>query len=196
MPSGGSRTNGGRKYKWNEPSARIWVPASIGNDLVRTLDYLWHKGFTGKELMDALSSTEFRKVKKYDYPVSAGAHSTSSVGGDSMNTDYESVDLHEELIGNSGKTIILPVIGDSMIEVGIYPGDWLIVEEINPLYQKPEDGDVVIASIGDEVLVKRFKIENGEAILVSENKSHKPIRPSESSIYITGIVKSAIRRNL
>ncbi|NJR57130.1 MAG: LexA family transcriptional regulator [Acaryochloris sp. CRU_2_0] len=146
--------------------------------------------------MAALSSTEFRKVKKYDYPASAGAHSTSSVGGDSMNSDYESVDLHEELIGNSGNTIILPVIGDSMIEIGIYPGDWLIVEEINALYQKPKDGDVVIASVGDEVLVKRFKLENGEAILVSENKAHKPIRPSEGSIYITGIVKSAIRRNL
>jgi DNA polymerase V len=196
MPSGGSGRNGGRKKKWGEDSVKIGVPASISNDLISTLEKLSDEGFAGTDLMKALRSTEFRKVKKYDYPVSAGAQRTSSVGGDSMNTNYESIDLHEELIGDAGTTMIIPVVGDSMIGIGIYPGDWLIVEEINPLYETPKDGDIVIASINDETFVKRFRRENGEVILISENEAHEPIGPSEGTIYISGIVKSAIRRNL
>jgi DNA polymerase V len=194
--SGGFRKEAGRKLKWGEPRTEIGVPQSIGNDLVAAVEHLWEKGVRGKEIIDALYSAEFRKVRKYNYPVSAGAHSTSSVGGDSMNTDYEEVDLLEILVEEPGKTSILPVTGDSMIGIGIYPGDWLIVEEINPLYQKPKEEEIVIVSVDDETLVKRYRREKGEIVLTSENENHEPIRRSEGSIYVSGIVKNAIRRNL
>ena len=113
-----------------------------------------------------------------------------------MNIDYEEIDLYEELINESNKTIILPVMGDSMIGIGIYPGDWLIVELINPLYQKPKEEEIVIVSVDDETLVKRYRREKGEVVLVSENENHEPIRRAEGAIYISGIVKSAISRNL
>ncbi|MEH2211046.1 LexA family protein [Nostoc sp.] len=196
MSRGGSRKGSGRKYKFGEPLAEIGVPSSISNDLIVVIEYLWEKGIRGKELIDALRSAEFRKIRKYDYAVSAGTHSTSSVGGDSMNIDYEEIDLREELINESNKTVILPVMGDSMIGIGIYPGDWLIVELINPLYQKPKEQEIVIVSVDDETLVKRYSREKGEVVLVSENENHEPIRRSEGAIYISGIVKSAIRRNL
>jgi len=172
------------------------VPLSIGNDLIAAIESLWGKGIKGKDLIDALYSAELRKIRKYDYPVSAGANSTSSVGGDSMNTDYEEIDLLETLIEEPSKTIIIPVAGDSMVGIGIYPGDWLIVEEINPLYQKPKEEDIVIVALDDETLVKRYRLEKGEVVLISENENHEPIRYKEGSIYISGIVKSAIRRNL
>ncbi|MEH2424393.1 MAG: S24 family peptidase [Nostoc sp.] len=196
MPRGGSRKGSGRKYKFGEPLTDIGVPSSISNDLIVAIENLWEKGIKGKELIDILHSAKFRKVRKYDYPVSAGTHSTSSVGGDSMNIDYEEIDLCEELINESNKTIILPVMGDSMIGIGIYPGDWLIVELINPLYQKPKEQEIVIVSVDDEILVKRYMREKGEVVLLSENKNHEPIRRAEGAIYISGIVKSAISRNL
>lgn len=196
MPSGGSRKGSGRKLKWGEKLTEIGVPSSISNDLIMTIEYLWEKGIRGKDLTDALRSAEFRKIKKYDYAVSAGAHSTSNVGGDSMNTDYEEIDLCEELISEPSKTIVIPVTGDSMIGIGLYPGDWLIVEQINPLFQKPEEGEIVIVSINDETLVKRYTREKGKVVLISENENHPPIKCSEGPIYISGIVKSAIRRNL
>ncbi|MDZ7964955.1 MAG: S24 family peptidase [Nostoc sp. DedSLP03] len=196
MPRGGSRKGSGRKYKFGEPLTDIGVPSSISNDLIVAIENLWEKGIKGEELIDILHSAKFRKVRKYDYPVSAGIHSTSSVGGDSMNIDYEEIDLCEELINESNKTIILPVMGDSMIDIGIYPGDWLIVELIDPLYQKPKEEEIVIVSVDYETLVKRYRREKGEVVLVSENKNHEPIRRSEGSIYISGIVKSAICRNL
>lgn len=196
MPRGGSRKGSGRKYKFGEPLTDIGVPSSISNDLIVAIENLWEKGIKGKELIDILHSAKFRKVRKYDYPVSAGTHSTSSVGGDSMNIDYEEIDLCEELINESNKTIILPVMGDSMIGIGIYPGDWLIVEQINPLYQKPKEQEIVIVSVDDEILVKRYMREKGEVVLLSENKNHEPIRRAEGAIYISGIVKSTISRNL
>ncbi|MEH1810275.1 LexA family protein [Nostoc sp.] len=50
--------------------------------------------------------------------------------------------------------------------------------------------------MNDETLVKRYSREKGEVVLVSENDNHEPIRRSKGAIYISGIVKSAIRRNL
>jgi DNA polymerase V len=197
MPRGGSREKAGRRYKWGEASTKIGVPSSIANDLVPAIERLWEEGARGREIIDKLHSVEPRKVRKYDYSVSAGAHSTSGVGGDSMNTDYEEVDLFEILIEEPSKTIIIPVAGDSMIDIGIYPGDWLIVEQIDPLYQKPKEEDIVVVSVNDETLVKRYRTEKGEIVLISENENYEPIRYSEGSvIYISGIVRSAIRRNL
>ncbi|MGA1263251.1 MAG: LexA family protein [Prochlorothrix sp.] len=197
MPSGGSRKNSGRKLKWEESSAKIGVPQSLSLPLLMVLEDLWEQGWRTQEITDALRSVRTHKVKKYDYPVSAGSHSTSSVGGDSMNTDYEEIDLQDELIGDPGKTIVIPVTGDSMIGIGIYPGDWLIVEQINPLFQKPREEDIVIVAVNDEILVKRYRTEKGSVILASENENYEEIREVDGcSIYVSGIVKYAIRRNL
>jgi DNA polymerase V len=197
MPRGGSRKEAGRRLKWGEPLAKIGVPSSISNDLISAIEYLWEKGMRGKELTEPLHFAELRRLKKYDYPVSAGANRTSNIGGESIHIDYEDIDLFAALIPKPSITVVMPVIGDSMTGIGIYPGDWLIVEEIDPLFQKPQDGDIIVAAVNDETLVKRYKRIRGKAVLLSENVNHEPIEEVEgSSIYITGIVRSAIRRNL
>jgi len=154
------------------------------------------KRIRGKELIELWRHAEPRKISKYDYLVSASASSTSLVGGDASSIDYEEIDLWEVLIEKPKNTIIIPVTGDSMVGIGIYPGDGLIVEQINLPYQNSEEEDIVVVAVDDETLVKQFRREQGEIVLVSENENHAPIRRSEGSIYITGIVKTAIRRNL
>ncbi len=196
MPSGGSRKRAGRKKKWDETSMKVGVPSSIGNDLITLLERFYEKGIRGKELINLLNSVSTRTVKKYSYPASAGANSTSSAGGDFMDADDEDFNLFAELIPNPDNTVVIPVVGDSMIDIGIYPDDWLIVELINPLFQQPNEKDIVIASINDEVLVKRYVKEQGKIVLLSENKEHLPICESEASFSISGIVRNVIRRNL
>lgn len=44
--------------------------------------------------------------------------------------------------------------------------------------------------------VKRYRREKGEVVLISEKENHEPIRRIEGLIYISGVVKTAIRRNL
>ena len=65
----------------------------------------------------------------------------------------------------------LRVQGDSMIEAGILDGDIIIVRRQEPA----ENGDIVVAMIGDEATVKRIFYEKGRVRLQPENASMQPI---------------------
>lgn len=69
------------------------------------------------------------------------------------------------------ETFILKVKGDSMINMGIFDGDYLIVERKNTA----KDGDVVVALVDDSATVKRFYKENDHYRLQPENDYMEPI---------------------
>ncbi len=69
------------------------------------------------------------------------------------------------------ETFILKVKGDSMINMGIYDGDYLIVEKTNTA----NNGDVVVALVDDSATVKRFYAEDGHFRLQPENDFMDPI---------------------
>ena len=66
---------------------------------------------------------------------------------------------------------VLKVKGDSMINVGIYDGDLLIVQK----QSTANNGDIVVALIEDSVTVKRFYREAGHIRLQPENDNLDPI---------------------
>ena len=200
MPSGGSREGSGRKTKWEEPPMIISVPSSIGNDVVRILEEHWSNGLRGRNLIKILELSGRQNVKMYENTVSASPNTTSTLDNTSINANYEEIDLIEILIPNAESTIVIPVSGDSMTGIGIYPGDWLIVEQVGQSGIQPKEGDIIVVSINDETMVKRYCRDKDEILLLSENEKYGLIRCSEqypgSEIYVTGIVKTAIRRNL
>ena len=65
----------------------------------------------------------------------------------------------------------LRVQGDSMIEAGILDGDIIIVRR----QETAENGDIVVAMIGDEATMKRIFNEKGRVRLQPENASMQPI---------------------
>ena len=69
------------------------------------------------------------------------------------------------------ETFILQVKGDSMINMGIFNGDYLIVEKTNTA----NNGDVVVALVDDSATVKKFYKENGHFRLQPENDFMDPI---------------------
>lgn len=69
------------------------------------------------------------------------------------------------------ETYILKVKGESMINVGFFEGDYLIIEKTNVA----KNGDIVVALIDDSVTVKRFYKENGYIRLQPENDTMDPI---------------------
>ncbi len=82
----------------------------------------------------------------------------------------------EGYIGYAGKgspdeMFALKVKGESMIEAGILDGDMIIAERT--CYA--ENGEIVVALIGDEATVKTFYRENGHYRLQPENKTMEPI---------------------
>ncbi len=101
----------------------------------------------------------------------------------------ELVTLPESLTG-SGTLFMLRVRGDSMIEAGIFDGDYVVVR------QQPtaENGEIVVAGIpGEEATVKRFSSTATSVVLIPANPTLSPIeyRPDEVSVF--GKVVTVIR---
>ena len=81
----------------------------------------------------------------------------------------------------------LRVRGDSMVGAGILSGDKVVVRP----QTTAEDGQIVVAMIGDEATVKRLRRRNGEIWLMPENDSYDPIDGTEAQIL--GLVKGVVR---
>ncbi|SEF46880.1 repressor LexA [Caloramator fervidus] len=93
-----------------------------------------------------------------------------------------------DFIKLNNDAFILKVKGDSMIEKGIYDGDFLIVEK-QPTAQ---NGDIVVALVDDNATVKTFYKENEHIRLQPENSNMKPIIVKECKIL--GKVRGLIRK--
>ena len=85
------------------------------------------------------------------------------------------------------ETFMLKVRGDSMINVGIFDGDNLLVAKQNTA----SNGEIVVAMVDDSATVKRFYKEDGHYRLQPENDSMDPI--IVDSVEILGKVKGLIR---
>lgn len=93
----------------------------------------------------------------------------------------------KEIIANED-VFMLSVKGNSMIEAGIFDGDYVFIKSQNTA----EDGDIVVALIGDEATVKRFYKEGDHFRLQPENRFMKPIIVKE--LKILGKVIGLFRR--
>jgi DNA polymerase V len=103
-------------------------------------------------------------VPLYLCRVSAGFPSPA---GDYVERD---IDLNEWLIRNKLATYIVRVEGDSMVGE-IHPEDMLIVDRS----LEPRHGDVVVACIDGEMLVKRLIVEPSGYFLTAENPEYPSI---------------------
>ena len=81
----------------------------------------------------------------------------------------------------------LRVRGDSMIGAAILSGDLVVVRP----QQAADDGQIVVARIGDEATVKRLRRRSGRVWLMPENDAYAPIDGSEAEII--GLVRAVIR---
>ena len=68
-------------------------------------------------------------------------------------------------------TFMLKVKGDSMVNMGIYDGDQIIVKKQNTAH----NGEVIVALVDDSATVKRFYKEEGHIRLQPENDTMDPI---------------------
>ena len=116
----------------------------------------------------------------------------AGAGFPSPATDYieEDVDLNIHLIKNVPATFIIRVQGKSMMDVGIYDGDLLVVDKS----LKPKNFSTVVANVHDELVVKNFVKEKDEQFLTSGSKKieDKIIINNDSEIFIWGVVTYVI----
>ncbi len=91
-------------------------------------------------------------------------------------------------IASDSSSFILEVHGNSMINIGIYNGDYIIVRE----QPSAMNGDIVVAMIDGSATVKTFYKECGRVRLQPENDAMEPIFADNPTIL--GKVVALMRR--
>jgi repressor LexA len=92
------------------------------------------------------------------------------------------------IAGGEEGDYLLRIRGDSMREAGILEGDYVVVHP----QDTANDGDVVVALLGEEATVKRFFRETDHIRLQPENDAMEPIRSKE--VKVLGRVVGLLRR--
>ena len=92
-----------------------------------------------------------------------------------------------DLAGGDEGDFVLTVKGDSMKNVGIMEGDVVVVRS----QEIADDGQIVVALVGEEATVKRFFREEDHVRLQPENETMEPIRTREARIIgrVVGVLR-------
>ena len=102
----------------------------------------------------------------------------------------ETLPVPADLTGD-GDLFMLTVRGDSMIELGILDGDFVVAR----VQQTANNGDVVVAGIpGEEATVKTYQSAGATTILVPANSSLEPMEFPADEVTIYGRVVTVMRR--
>ena len=93
--------------------------------------------------------------------------------------DYEeeTLDINQYLVRNAPATFFVTVEGDSMINAGIHAGDILVVDRSLQF----QSGQIVVAFVGGERLVKRVQFSGDVGYLIAENPAYPPIKITEEN---------------
>jgi len=103
----------------------------------------------------------------------------------------KALDLNELLIEHPVSTFFVRVEGDSMEGAQIFSGDILVVDKA----REARSGDIVVAAVFGELVVKRYVYKANGVQLASENPAYKPITITDSSeVYVWGVVVGSVRR--
>jgi repressor LexA len=92
------------------------------------------------------------------------------------------------LAGGDDGEFILRVRGESMIDAGILPGDYVVVRP----QDTAGDGEIVVALVGEDATVKRFFRETDHIRLQPENATMEPIRSRDVTVLgrVVGLFRS------
>lgn len=150
------------------------------------IDNLKEKGYLTKDFNEArsLQLTPRWDERSFEVPliglIAAGAPI------EAIRTN-ETIDIPKDMMGKN--VFALKVRGDSMIEDGIFDGDYIIVEQTT----SPNNGEIVVALLDNEnATLKRFYKEKDHVRLQPANAKYGPIRVKK--VMIQGRVRGVIRK--
>ena len=144
------------------------------------LKHLEELGVIGKQAGKGRALTLTEAPQENQVPIVGNVAAGSPILAQECIEDYLTFDT-----GGRGA---LRVRGESMINAGILPDDLVVV------HQQPaaNNGEIVVALLGDEATVKRLKRQGREVWLLPENPAYQPIDGREARIL--GKVAAVIRR--
>ncbi len=134
-----------------------------------------------------LVEDDIQKEETIDIPIVGDVAAGNPILAIEDITDYFPIPAH---IAKSGEYFMLNIKGDSMIDIGIFDGDLILVNKTN----YANHGDIVVALIDDSATVKRLYDKNGQVMLIPENSTMEPIIPD--NLEILGKVVSLFREHI
>ncbi len=106
--------------------------------------------------------------------------------------DIQYVKVPEQLKSDK-PCYILQVKGDSMIDEGIFDGDWVIIEQRSVA----RNGEIVVALVEKtEATLKRIEQYPHETVLIPANKKMQPMRYKPNQVEIQGVLVGQMRSYL
>jgi repressor LexA len=137
------------------------------------------------ELLDRATDAVKSVVKPNGLPLVGSVAAGAPILAEENIEDYVPV---PEIAGGDEGEFVLSVRGDSMKNVGIMEGDYVVVRP----QEIADDGQIVVALVGEEATVKRFFREEDHVRLQPENETMEPIRSRE--VRIVGRVVGVLRK--
>ncbi|MGC1181414.1 LexA family protein [Legionella sp.] len=157
-PRGGKRVGTGRPKK--EPTKIIRVPVSHLAGINQLINQSYHLPVFSSKVQAGFPSPADDYIEGY-------------------------LDLNTQFIRHPASTFVLKAIGESMVDAGIFSGDWLLVDKS----LEATDGKIVIAAVNGELTVKRLSRKGKRVQLLSANPQFKPIDITEEmEMVIWGVV--------
>ncbi len=195
---GGKRENAGRpagQGRYGEPTKSIRVPLSQ-ETTVRSFLEAFEKR---KAINDGdVSNVEEMLIPRIsEEPIRLPLYSTKVAAGLPSPADdhvENTLDISEFMIDRKDSTFFITIKGESMIDVGLMPGDKVVVDRS----KTPVIGDIVLAVVDREFTIKIYDLgANKMPRLVPANSSgtYRPIyiRP-DMQFEIFGVVTGSFRR--
>ena len=107
--------------------------------------------------------------------------------------DYldQPLDFNELLIEHPAATFAVRVAGDSMQDIGIFPGDIAVVDRALTAV----DGSIILAVLDGELTIKRYRHRGTSVWLEAANNAYRPIAIGDGQQFeVWGVVRHTIRR--
>ncbi len=153
------------------------------NAVYKVVEKLLDAGVVAKDHIGRLTPTKlFGEVKMLGL-IEAGIPSPAE------EAVFDTTTLDEWLVRDHEATYILRVKGDSMIDAGIFEGDFVLVERTD----KHKLGDIVVAEVDGSWTLKYLKKNAEGYYLEPGNRKYKNIYPTEE-LKVAAVVRSVIRR--
>jgi repressor LexA len=137
------------------------------------------------ELLDRAVEQVRSIVRPEGLPLIGQVAAGSPVLAEENIEEYVSV---PQLAGGDDGEYVLRIRGESMVDAGILPGDYVVVRPQDTAI----DGEIVVALMGEEATVKRYFRESDHIRLQPENASMEPIRSRDVKILgrVVGLFRS------
>lgn len=197
---GGKRENAGRprgQGKFGEPTAVMRIPQSQTAAVKNFLEAFERKIAETDCVTSTVEMSEFFIPEISEEPTRLPLFSTKVAAGLPSPADdhiEKRLDLSEFMIDHAASTFFVTIKGESMIDIGLLPGDKVVVDRS----KTPNIGDIVLAVVDREFTIKILdQGANKMPRLVPANSSgaYRPIyiRP-DTQLEIFGVVIGSFRR--